>query len=182
MRGELRNKLTFQMNEPTPGKAAPRASGRGHRGGRSTRREYPVCASPLSPTSTRTPVRGGASQRIGSAKIIMTGTKVLTELPCVLAGMQRGSSERSHHNGGATGASSTLPPSAQPSEESWSHEQSAALADAAWTRSKAPTASTWRGVFMKASSKSTAPTRVRNKSSRGNGAKGVKPVVQDVGW
>ena len=94
------------------------------------------------------PVRGGALQRIGWPKLIATGTSVLTDVPCVLAGMQRGSSDRSHHNGGPTGASRICSPSLQPSAESRSHKQSAALADAASNKSTAATASTWRRVLM----------------------------------
>jgi len=71
----------------------------------------------------------------------------------VLAGIQRGSSERSHHKGGAIGSSRIVAPSLQPSADRRSHMQSAALADAASSKSKAPTASTWRRVFMKGETK-----------------------------
>jgi hypothetical protein len=101
----------------------------------------------------RTPTWGGTSQRIAWAKLIATGTSVLAEEPCVLAGMQRGSSERSHHNGGAAGSSRMLAPSLQPSSDRRSHEQSAAFADPASNRSSAPTASTWRRVLMKGETK-----------------------------
>jgi hypothetical protein len=112
------------------------------------------------------PVRGGAFQRIGCAQLIATGTSVLTEVPCVLAGMQRGSSVRSHHKGGAVGTSRICAFSLQPSADSRSHMQSAASADVASSRSRAATAKTWRRVLMRAKPKSTAPLRARNKSRR----------------
>jgi hypothetical protein len=71
-----------------------------------------------------------------------TGTSVLAEVPCVLAGMHRGSSDRSHHKGGAAGASRICALSLQPSAERRSHPQSAASADAASSNSIAATAST----------------------------------------
>ena len=43
-----------------------------------------------------------------------TGTSVLVEVPCVLAGIQRGSSVRSHQSGGATGSSRTCALSCNP--------------------------------------------------------------------
>jgi hypothetical protein len=76
------------------------------------------------------------------------GTSVCTDVPCVLAGMQRGSSVRSHQRGGAVGVSLTCPLSPQPSAESWSQAQSAARADAASNRSIAATANTGRGFLM----------------------------------
>jgi len=47
-----------------------------------------------------------------------TGTSVLVEVPCVLAGIQRGSSVRSHQSGGAMGSSRTCALCVQPSVES----------------------------------------------------------------
>ena len=95
-----------------------------------------------------------------------TGTSVLTEVPCVLAGMQRGSSVRSHQSGGAVGASRICALSPQPSAESRSHMQSDASAGAASTNSIAATASSWRRDLMKAKSKSTAPTSARKRSPK----------------
>ena len=71
-----------------------------------------------------------------------TGTSVPLEVLWLLAGMQRGSSERSHQSGGASGASRTCTSAAHPSADSRSHMQSAALADAVSTSSMAPTTST----------------------------------------
>jgi len=133
------------------------------------------------------PVRGGAFQRIGSAKLMATGTSVLPEVPCVLAGMQRGSSDRSHHKGGATGASRICAVPLQPSAESCSHGQSAAPTDAASSNSIAATARTWRRVLMKAKSKCTAlmgacKTSCKKLWSRKR-RQGVKPgvVMSDSG-
>ena len=117
-------------------------------------------------------MRGGAFQRIGCAQLIATGTSVLTEVLCVLAGMQRGSSVRSHHNGGAAGASRICALSLHPSAESRSHMQSAASTGAASSKSIAATANAWRGVLMEAKSKSTAPVRACNKSRREDGGVG----------
>ena len=89
--------------------------------------------------------------------------------------MQRGSSVRSHHNGGTAGASRTCAPSLQPSAESRSHMQSAASTGAASSKRIAATASAWRRVLMKAKSKSTAPMRPCNKSPLKDGGGGVKP-------
>jgi hypothetical protein len=71
----------------------------------------------------------------------------------VLAGMQRGSSVRSHHKGGAAGSSRVCALSLQPSAESRSHAQSAASTAAASSSSIAATASTWRRVLMEGEGK-----------------------------
>jgi hypothetical protein len=76
------------------------------------------------------------------------GTSVCTEVPCVLAGMQRGSSVRSHQRGGAVGVSLICPLPSQPSAENRSQAQSAARADAASNRSIAAAANTGREVLM----------------------------------
>ena len=123
------------------------------------------------------PVRGGAFQRIGSAKLMATGTSVLPEVPCVLAGMQRGSSDRSHHKGGAAGASRICAVPLQPSAESRSHAQSAASTDAASSNSIAATARTWRRVLMKAKSKCTALMGACKKLWSRKRRQGVKPRV-----
>ena len=115
-----------------------------------------------------------------------TGTSVFATVPCVLAGMQRGSSVRSHQSG-AAGASRIWAPSSQPSAERRSHMQSAAFADAASSKSIAATASAWRRVLMKAKPKSTAPRgackrtpqrtpkRTPKRWDRGGWQQGVKP-------
>ncbi len=82
----------------------------------------------------------------------------------MLAGMQRGSSVRSHHKRGAAGCSRIWALSAQPFVESRSHMQSAASADAASSSNIAATAKTWRSVLMKAKIESTLPTQARKKS------------------
>jgi len=108
-----------------------------------------------------------------------TGTSVFTKVPWVFAGMQRGSSVRSHQSGGATGASRSWAVSSQPSAESRSHMQSAASADATSSSSTAATANAWRRVLMKAKSKSTATSRTRKRSAqrseREQWRRGVKP-------
>ena len=78
-----------------------------------------------------------------------TGTNVSTAVPWVFAGMQRGSSVRSHHRGGEAGCSRICAPSVHPSADSRSHMQSAAFTDAASSNSIAATARTWRRVLMK---------------------------------
>lgn len=82
----------------------------------------------------------------------------------MFAGMQRGSSLRSHHKSGPAGSSRSCALSLQPSADKPSHEQSAALTDAASSKSIAASASAWRGILMKAKSESTAPPGARNKS------------------
>ncbi len=106
---------------------------------------------------------------------------MFTEVPWVFAGMQRGSSERSHHNGGARGSSRIVAPSAQPSADSRSHMQSAAFADAVSSKSKAPTASTWRRVFMEGETKVYRSAICLQQITRAPKEEGVKPAVQDVG-
>ena len=167
------------MNKPNAGKAA-RKGGRGQRGGRSILRECSVRGSPSTRTSNRLPVRGGACQRIGCAQLMATGTRVLTDVPCVLAGMHRGSSVRSHQSG-AAGGSRTWAASLHPSADSRSHMQSAASTDAASSKSTAAIANAWRRGLMRAKSKSTARTSARNKSKAELGWRGVKPKLQDVG-
>jgi hypothetical protein len=98
-----------------------------------------------------------------------TGTSVLTDVLCVLAGIQRGSSDRSHHKGGTAGASRICALPLQPSAESTSQAQSAAPADAASSNSIAATARTWRGVLMKARSKCTGLMSTCKKSRGRNG-------------
>ena len=92
---------------------------------------------------------------MGSAKLMTTGTSVPLDVPWLLAGMQRGSSDRSHQSGGASGVCRTCTSAEHPSADNRSHMQSAALADAASRKSMAPTTSTWRRVLMAASSKLT---------------------------
>lgn len=90
----------------------------------------------------------------------------------MLAGMQRGSSLRSHHKGGPAGSSRSCAPSLQPSADNRSQMQSAALTDAASSKSIEARASAWRGILMKAKSESTAPLGARNKSRAVQGQRG----------
>ena len=89
--------------------------------------------------------------------------------------MQRGSSVRSHHNGGAAGTSRTCALSPQPSAESRSHMQSAASTDAASSKSIAAMASAWRRGFIRAKSECTAPGSACKKSRLDKRRRGVKP-------
>ena len=72
-------------------------------------------------------------------------------------------------------------PSEQPSADRRSHMQSAAFADAASSKSKAPTASTWRRVFMKGETKVYRSAICLQQITRTPTDEGVKPAVQDVG-
>ena len=109
-----------------------------------------------------------------------TGTSVFTEVPCVLAGMQRGSSVRSHQSGVA-GTSRIWALSPQPSAESRSHMQSAAFADAASSNSIEAMASAWRRVLMKAKSKSTATGSACKKSLERSSQRSPKERDRE-GW
>lgn len=106
-----------------------------------------------------------------------TGTSVVPLVPCVLAGMQRGSSDLSHQSGGPTGSSSELTLSEHPSCESASHAQSAASAEAASSNDKAATASTRKNDLMNGELKVYRARRVPQQLRE----RGVKPTVQDVG-
>ena len=60
--------------------------------------------------------------------------------------------------------------------------QSAAFADAASSKSKAPTASTWSRVFMKGEPKVYRSVICLQQITETAENGGVKPVVQDVGY
>ena len=85
----------------------------------------------------------------------------------MFAGMHRGSSVRSHHNGGPAGSARSCALSVQPSADKRSQMQSAAPTGAASSKSIAARASAWRGNLMKANGESTALMGPRNKSRLG---------------
>ena len=90
---------------------------------------------------------------------------VVPVVPCVLAGMQRGSSLRSHQSGSA-GACCTVATSRQSPPESCPQLQSDAEADPASRNSTAPMANTWRRVLMEPIPQLTLRPPCRNKTSK----------------
>ncbi|MCZ6806580.1 MAG: hypothetical protein O7F08_06475 [Deltaproteobacteria bacterium] len=96
-------------------------------------------------------VRGGAVHRSVWFQPVASGISVWNEPLWVLAGMQRGSSPRSHHIGGSLGSSRASIVSMQVSiDNERSHEQSAASAEDAGNKSIVTTASAGKRFLMEA--------------------------------
>lgn len=106
-----------------------------------------------------------------------SGISVWSELPWVLAGMQRGSSLRSHHMGGSLGSSRASIVSIQVSiDNERSHEQSAASAEDAGSEMIVASTRAGKRFLMEANPQSTARGSHRKEPPRRQRVRvGVKP-------
>ena len=107
-----------------------------------------------------------------------------TVLPCVLAGMQRGSSPRSHHSGGGLGSSLVASTDSRhdSTEIERSHVQSAALAGGAGSKSSVATASAGKRFLIEADPNVQSNALGWGRKKRRRKAGEVKPLSSVGGW
>jgi len=97
---------------------------------------------------------------------VASGIGVWNEPPWVLAGMQRGSSLRSHHMGGSLGSSRSSIVSVQVSIDN-EHEQSAASAEDAGSEMIVASTRAGKRFLMEANPQSTAQGSRRKECPKG---------------